>query len=480
MADRLTALDATFLELEESDPAAHMHIGGIMVFDRPPNGRRPSLRRLATLLEQRLGRLPRYRQRLSEAETGGLQWPAWEADPRFAIDRHVRREVLEPPGGKAELEAWAERFFSERLDRSAPLWEMVLVVGLRGGRWAIASKTHHCMVDGVGSVSVAHLLLDAEPDAESEPGGDPDLELPLPDHHDDEHGGWWRWTPPALALRAARAGADVALHPRKLADAAEKARAATEMLIRDEVASAPRSSINTPITGHRRFRVVEAELAEIKAIKRRLGGTVNDVVLAAVTGGLRDLLEHRGEAPPAGGLRAMVPVDQRAAGDRLGLGNEITSLFVPLPVAEHDLAERYAAARAAAGRLKSGTEALGSRSVIDLIALAPPILHAAFARSLFATRLFNVTITNVPGPQMTLYALGSRMREVWPLVPLAADHTVGVAVISYDGRLFFGVVADRDVDDRDVLIDGIAGALRERGELARRRPARRREPAGAA
>ena len=199
-----------------------------------------------------------------------------------------------------------------------------------------------------------------------------------------------------------------------------------------------------------------------------------------MTGGLRDLLEHRGEAPPAGGLRAMVPVDQRAAGDRLGLGNEITSLFVPLPVAEHDLADRYAAARAAAGRLKSGTEALGSRSVIDLIALAPPILHAAFARSLFATRLFNVTITNVPGPQMTLYALGSRMREVWPLVPLAADHTVGVAMISCDGRLFFGVVADRDVDDLDVLIDGIAGALRELGELARRRPARRREPAGAA
>ena len=475
MTQRLNALDATFLELEEADPSVHMHIGGIMVFDPLPDGGTPSLALLERLLEERLGRFPRYRQRLSDTTTGGVRWPAWVEDQRFAMERHCRREVLPSPGDRAELERWAGEFFSQRLDRSAPLWEMVLVEGLADGGWALGSKTHHCMVDGVGSVGVAQALLDLEPDPP--PGDDdPDTELPVPERHDDEHGGWLRWTPPAIALRAVRVGADAALHPRKLVDAAQKGRAVAEMIARDEVAAAPQSSVNAAIGAHRQFTVVDAGLDEVKAIKRALGGTVNDVVLAAVAAGLRELLLSRGESPPAG-LRAMVPVNVRTATEDLGLGNQITSLFVPLPVDEADPIRRFERARRSATRLKSSTEAVGSKTLIDMLALAPPALHTAFARSLFATRLFNITVTNVPGPQMPLYALGARMRELWPLVPLAADHSLGVAIMSYDGRLFFGLVADRDVPDLDVLADGLRHALEELAALAvEAGPPRRREP----
>jgi diacylglycerol O-acyltransferase len=448
MTERLTALDATFLELEEADPCVHMHIGGILVFDSRPDGTTPALERLSVLVANRLRRFPRYRQRLSETSTGGVQWPAWQEDDRFAIDRHCRRAVLPSPGDRAELERWAGEFFSERLDRSAPLWEMVLVEGLEHGRWALATKTHHSMVDGVGSMGVAQVLLDTEPD----PGpldDDSDTELAHPAYHDDEHGSWYRW---------AVAGANAALHPLRVAQAAK---ATTELLVRDELLAAPQSSINVPIGGHRRFRVVDVDLEAVKAIKRALGGTVNDVILATVAGGLRALLEHRGDPPPEAELRAMVPVNVRDPSDKLGLGNRISSLFVPLPVGEADPAQRFATARGAARRLKSGDAALGSATLLDLLALAPPALHSAFARALFASRLFNVTVTNVPGPQFPLYALGARMREIWPLVPLAADHSVGVAILSYDGRLFFGLVADRNVDDLDVLAGGIRRSLEE-------------------
>ena len=459
MPQHLTALDATFLELEEADPCVHMHIGAIMVFEPLPDGATPSFEQLSALLRRRLGDLPRYRQRLSDTVTGGVRWPAWIEDERFAVDRHCRRVVLPPPGDRAALEGWAGEFFSQRLDRAAPLWEMALVEGLEDGRWALASKTHHCLVDGVGSIGVAQVLFDTEPDVPAV-DDEADSELPHPEHHGDEHGSWYRWT---------AAGFDAALHPLRVAEAAK---ATAELLVRDELLAAPQSSINAPIGAHRRFTVVGADLDAVKAVKRALGGTVNDVVLAVVAGGLRALLEHRGDTPPASGLRAMVPVNVRNRSDRLGLGNRISSLFVPLPVGEGDPARRFADTRAAAGRLKSSDAALGSATLVDLLALAPPAVHSAFARALFATRLFNVTVTNVPGPQVPLYALGARMREIWPLVPLAADHSVGVAILSYDGRLFFGLVADRDVDDLDVLARGLRGSLDELAALVRAEPDR--------
>jgi WS/DGAT/MGAT family acyltransferase len=477
VADHLTALDATFLELEESDPAAHMHIGGVMVFEPPKQGRAPRIADLSAHLESRLRELPRFRQRLSEPRTGGLSWPSWEEVPGFRAEHHIRRESLPVPGGEAELLDWAGEFFSERLDRSRPLWEMVVVEGLSGGRWALATKTHHCMVDGVGSVDIGHVILDGSPEGRE-----------VPARQTAETGmaaeGADRSTPRRLAgagaslakapLRLARGGlglirrgTEAARHPQRAADAFERSRAMASVIVRDELIAAPASSINAPIGGKRRLAVSCVPLAELKAVKNGLGGTVNDVVLAMTAGGLRRLLLERDEPLPPQGLRAMVPMNVRTAGEQLALGNRITSLFVHLPVGDHDPLARYEHQRTEAESLKSGSQALGSSALLDVTGLAPPVFHSFLARSLFATRLFNLTITNVPGPALPLYAFGSRMTDVWPLVPLAAEHTIALAVFSYDGKAFFTFNADRDaVPDLEVLARGIEEAFAELREAA--------------
>jgi diacylglycerol O-acyltransferase / wax synthase len=463
MADHVSPLDATFLELEEADESAHMHIGGVLVFE-PLDGAGPPTRdELAEHLEARIGALPRYRQRLSELHTGGVGWPAWEPDPQFDIDNHVHRAALPPPGTDRELMDWLGDYWSHRLDRRRPLWDAVLVEGLEHGRWALVTKTHHCMVDGVGSIDVGHVLLDPSPeprDASAFQREDTDAAR--------EHSALLRL--PAAVLGAARAGASLALHPSKLVEMADHARALGDLLVRDEVIPAPHTSLNAPIGVMRRFEVVRVPLADLKLIKTRLGGTVNDVALAATTGGLRKLLISRGEEPPSRGLRAMVPVNVRQAAEQLSLGNRITSLFVELPVADEAPLIRYAHAVGAAEKLKAGSQAVGGETLLSLTGHAPPVLHVMLAQSLFAARLFNVTVTNVPGPQLPLYGLGSKLVEVAGLVPLAAEHGVGVAILSYDGRVTFGLIADRDtVPDLDVLRDGIEESLDELLALARGR-----------
>jgi diacylglycerol O-acyltransferase / wax synthase len=472
-SEQLTALDATFLELEEADQSAHMHIGGVMLLEPPPGGAAPDLETVRAGLEARLDSLPRYRQRLSEPRTGGLQWPSWIDDERFEIAHHVRAAALPEPAGEAELLAWAGEYFSTRLDRARPLWELVLI-SLADGRWALVSKTHHCMVDGVGSIDIAHTLFDTEP--EFEPTEPRVRRVAVPPNAPEQSSlvGQMTALPRTVgtagvdlargAVHAAGAAARAAIHP---ATAISNGRALAEVLIRDEVQAAPATSLNAPIGAARTLAVIKVDLDQVKAIKRTLGGTVNDVVLAATAGGLRRLLVERGETPPRGGLRAMVPVNIRAAAEHLELGNKISSLFVHLPVDEPDPRRRYACQLAEAERLKAGDQALGSREIIDLAAHAPPVLHTFLARSLFATRLFNVTVTNVPGPQMPLYAYGSRMVAVWPLVPLAAEHALGVAVLSYDGRIFFCLNAASDsVPDLDRVADGIADALAELATLS--------------
>jgi WS/DGAT/MGAT family acyltransferase len=476
--DSLTALDATFLELEQADESAHMHIGAVMIFEPLAEGGAPTPAVVTRHLERRLPALPRYRRRLSEARTGGRRWPVWEEDPSFDPAAHVRRAALPSPGGEAEQLEWAADYFSQRLDRRRPLWEMVVLEGLAGGRWALVSKTHHCLVDGVGSVDVGHLLLDAErvpPGGRRVGEGDPGWGGQPPKRQ-----GGLRTTARSLGsgvvelagaagrlpLRVARAGVGMVTHPDRAREALERSRAVAETLIRDEVVAAPRTSLNDPIGAHRRLAVLRASLPEVKGIKNALGGTVNDVVLAMVAGGLRELLENRNERLPREGLRAMVPMNIRTASQHLKLGNRVTSLFVHLPVAERDPLTRYQRQVEMAESLKAGRQALGSQTLIDIAALAPPALHSFLARSLFATRLFNVTITNVPGPPIPLYAFGTRMREVWPLVPIAAEHAVGIAVVSYAGELFFCINADRDtVQDLAVLRDGM---LRSLGELRER------------
>lgn len=459
MSEQLSPLDATFLELEESDDTAHMHIGGLLVFEPAPDRGAPSLAELRRQLEQRLPALPRYRERLSATHTGGLHWPTWEPDPGFDIEFHVRHAALPAPGGDEELLEWVSDYWSHRLDRGRPLWKVVLLEGLSDGRWALATKTHHCMIDGVGSVDASHLLLDTSP--ERAPSATP---APPPAGESHEHGapGFWPLELVRAGTGVAKAGIGAALHPRRLVEALERSAALAELVVRDELVAAPASSLNRPIGTRRRFESVDVSLNTLKEVKNALGGTVNDVVLAVTSGGLRRLLVSRGEEPPSQGLRAMVPVNLRSAGDDLAQGNRITSLFTRLPVAEPDPLTRYRIATGEAESLKAGSQALGGETLIDLAGHAPPVLHAFVARSLFATRLFNVTVTNVPGPQIPLYAFGARLAHIAPLVPLAADHALGVAVLSYDGKVTFGLNADFDaVPDLDVFREGIESELAE-------------------
>jgi diacylglycerol O-acyltransferase / wax synthase len=467
MSDSLTALDATFLELEQQDEGALMHIGGVSVFDPVPEDGVPTVDEISANPALRLDQLPRYSQRLSSTRTGGFAWPRWIDDDRFQVRNHINHVALPAPGGLAELSEWSADFYSHRLDRTRPLWEMTLIEGLPEGRWAIAHKTHHCLVDGVGSVDVAYLLLDAEPNPPERPaapvappaGGSGSLLEPfIP-------------SPPQPIANVARAGANVAraglhatLHPR---ETLERSRSLAELIVRDELIASPHTSLNVPIGSTRRFAVVNRLLTEFKTVSRALGGSVNDVVLAACTTGLRRMLLARGARLPERGLRAMVPMNVRQSSERLKLGNRVSSLFVDLPVATPDAHDRYRQIADATERLKTSGAAMGAEAVLNLAALAPPVLHATLARSVYATRLFNLTITNVPGPQIPLYAFGAKLREVHPVVPLAAAHSVGIAIFSYDGLVTFGVIADSEsTPDIGVLTDGIEEGIEELLALA--------------
>jgi WS/DGAT/MGAT family acyltransferase len=461
MTDHLTALDAAFLELEEGDSSAHMHIGWTMVFDPLPGGGTPAVDEVRRLLEERLSLLPRFRRRLSAPDTGALSWPTWVADEEFEIAAQVPHATLPEPGREGELLEWLAGFYSRRLDRTRPLWEMTLLDGLSDERWAIAVKVHHCLVDGISGASVVGLMLDPEPQPGPESKGLLEAFQPPPDREDGIYG------PVSLITHGVRAGADLALHPGKLRDLLSRSRGVAELLVRDELRGAPRTSLNVPIGRNRRVAELSVQLEELKAVKRELGGTVNDVVLAASVGGLRRLLESRGEEPDPRGLRAMVPVSVREASEALGLGNRVSSLFVELPGAEPDPHERYRRTIEATEALKRGKQAAGAETLVDIAGLAPPVLHAAVARLSYTPRLFNVTITNVPGSQTTLYALGAPLRHIFPLVPIFAYHAVGIAVVSYDGEVVFGLNADHDtVPDLDVLARGIADSLYELRELA--------------
>lgn len=467
--DQLTALDATFLELEEADDSALMHIGSVLLFDPLPDGGTPGIAQLRTHLAQRLDRLPRYRQKLGVPRTGGLSWPSWERDQHFEIEAHVRHATLPSPGLEAELLEWSSDFYSHRLDRSRPLWEIVLLDGLAESRWALVWKTHHCLVDGVGSVDMIDLLLDIkpEPSEPSEPpaadGGRPSISA------EAAHGRLPHPTEPirqtaGAGLAAARAGAHALMHPREVL---ERSRAVIDLIVRNELIAAPRSSLNGPIGATRSIATVHVELQELKEICSALGGKINDLVLCAATGGLRALLLARGEEPPGRGLRAMVPVNIRREAEQGDLGNKVSSLFVDLPVAEADPLRRYELVRAAVEKQKAGGQALAASTVTGLTQLAPPVLHASLARSLFAKRLFNVTITNVPGSPRRVYAFGAALIDVVPIVPLAAEHAIGIAVVSYAGGVTFGLCADRaTVPDLDAFRAGIVTSLSELATVA--------------
>ena len=457
MADRLTALDGSFLRIEELDEGALMSLGGVMVFDPPAGGVAPTVEAVREHLAARLSELPRYTRRLSSARTGHLAWPRWVPDERFDIRHHVRHAKLPTPSGGGQLSDWTAEFFSRPLDRNRPLWEMVLVDGLESGQWALGWKTHHCLVDGVVAVELIGLLLGPEPTARTEPA--PPRSAPA--------GPSWRSHLPEAAAQAAgatvRAGSaaiHAAAHPR---EALDRSRRVAELIVRDELRGVPHTSLNVPIGQTRRYAVARAPLEELKAIGHHLGGSITDVVLAAATGGLRALLLSRRELLPPRGLRALVPVTRRDASDRLTLGNLLSFLFVDLPVEEPLARARLRNIAAGTRRRKSSDAAQATSAMIEVAALAPPVIaHAALTQTVFSRRMFNVAVTNVPGSPVPLYAFGALLREIRPVMPLLADHAVGIAALSYNGQVTFGIIADASsMPDVDVVARGIADGLEE-------------------
>ena len=476
--DRLSGLDASFLHLERD--GAHMHVGSVLLFE----GEAPPYVELVAAVEQRLHLVPRYRQKLAFPPLE-LGRPVWVDDPHFNAGYHIRHTALPAPADEEGLRRLAGRIFSQQLDRSRPLWELWLVDRVGENAFAMITKTHHALVDGISGVDVGTVLLDLEPDP-------PEPDPPPPWHPRPE--------PSAAALLAdtlaervlvplgaVRAATGAAGQPDRAASEASRALRGLAAMAAAGFGGAPPSPLNMRIGPHRRFAWVDGDLARFKAIKTALGGTVNDVVLAVVTGALREHVVRRGRDPEALELKALVPVSVRADEERGALGNRVAAVYAPLPVHAADPLERFRIVHEAMGGLKGSGQAVGAEVITRLAGFAAPTVLDQAARLQSRQRFYNLTVTNVPGPQFPLYLLGRRMRRVYPLVPLTLNTALGIAIVSYDGTLGFGLLGDYDAlpeldqvaADLERAIDELeaaAGLTAPRGS-GRRRPARRRKAA---
>jgi WS/DGAT/MGAT family acyltransferase len=458
MVERLTRLDASFLYLEEPDTP--MHVGGVLILEAPPGG----VDALAALVEARLPLVPRYRQRVAEVP-GHLANPVWVDDPDFDIAYHLRRSGLPRPGTEAQLLDLVSRLASRPLHRRRPLWEMYLVDGLSHGRVAVITKTHPALVDGLSAIDIGQVLLDVEPDT------------PAP-----EPAEWRPERPPNGAQLVWEALDEYARRPSAIVDTARGAvtdvRSTAARLTgvaggllrtaRKTMLAAPHTPLNTTVGRQRRVAIARAELDDLKKVRKAYGGTVNDVLLTVVAGALREWLLSRGEPVVAGtAVRALVPVSMQD--EDAVAGNRVSSYLVDLPVGEPNPRVRLARLSYAMRGIALHGQSVGADSLIALTGFAPPTLHALGARAArgLSRRLFNLVVTNVPGPQFPLYAAGSRMLEVFPVVPLARGQGLSIGMTSYDGRVYFGLNADREsVGDVDVLADLIEQEVAELVEAA--------------
>ncbi|MGB8652552.1 MAG: wax ester/triacylglycerol synthase family O-acyltransferase [Mycobacteriales bacterium] len=456
--DRLTSVDAGFLHLEED--GAHMHIGAVGVFPGPA----PSIEAFRAHIDARLPLLPRYRQRVQEMPLGTGR-PVWVEDASFHLDYHVRHTALPAPGTQRELLNLVDRVVGQRLDRSKPLWEMWLVEGLEGGRWAVVAKTHHAMIDGVSGVDLMSVLFDLTPDVVDEP---PPAWTPAP-------------TPGALGLLADGAqgllrnvvelsskGLGLARHPQEAVRSTVGAVTALADAAKPLVDPAPKTPLNRKPGPHRKVAIVDTALADYKAVKASSGATVNDVVLTAVAGALGRFLADRGVDTDDLELRACVPVSLRSEAKRGALGNEIAIMMAPLPVGTRDATARLAAVRTSMEHLKSSKQAQGAKVLTSLENALPPAILARASRLGFSSRLYNLLVTNVPGPQVPIYLLGRQLEELVPLAFLAPEHTLAIGIISYHGHVTYGLIADADqVPDLDQLARYLEEALAELVSLSR-------------
>lgn len=458
--DRLTSVDASFLSNESA--ASHMHIGAVLTFDGIP----PSYAELLAHIDSRLHLIPRYRQKLAvpPAETGR---PFWVDDPHFNLEYHVRATALPKPGGEQELRRLTARIYSQQLDKSKPLWELWLIQGLRRKRFALVSKTHHAVVDGIAGVDIATVLFDLDPNVVQQPPQEQWTPKPEPSGLELAARGveGLAKTPLRIARRVQTAISDPGSSLAQAREAAEGVGDVAWALAN----RAPEVPFNTKIGSHRRFVWVRGDLDQFRLIKRTFGGTVNDVVLSVVSGALRRWLRNRAVTTDGLELRALVPVSIRAEDHDGTLGNELLAVRGPLPVYVADPVERLRLVQEEMADVKSSKQALGAEVISRFNDFAPPTLLAQAARLNFSTRLFNLIVTNVPGPQMPLYMLGRELLDVFPVAFLPENHALAVAVMSYNGGIDFGLLADYDaVDDILVLSEALEIEIRDLHKLAKR------------
>jgi diacylglycerol O-acyltransferase len=456
--DTMSPLDASFLHIE--DAVSHMHIASVAIFEGPA----PAYEDVVGMFRGKLPLVPRYRQvvRFVPFQLGR---PVWVDDPHFNLEYHIRHTALPPPGTEEDLRRLVGRVMSQRLDRAKPLWEVWMVEGLQDDRWAILSKTHHCMVDGVSGTDLLSVVMDDSPTPSP----------PLPDD--------WRPEPaPVSTALAVRAVADTARSPYEQLRAF-RARMRAPRQFAEQLGEAgrglrsmaglvrptPPSSLNGPIGPHRRYAWATTTLDDVKAVRKGLGGTVNDVVLTAITRGFRDLLLSRGESVEDRVVRTLVPVSVRTPGEKGTYDNQVSAMFAALPVGIEEPAARLEAIRTQMDGLKESKQAVAGERLTRLGGFAPPMLLALGTRvaSRVPQRNINTVTTNVPGPQTPLYAAGRRMLRAFPYVPLAGSVRVGVAIFSYCGEINFGVTGDYDTaPDIEVLCCGIEEGMAELLKLA--------------
>jgi WS/DGAT/MGAT family acyltransferase len=447
---RLSATDASFLVQERT--GSHMHIGAVMIFDGPM----PDVEKLKAHIESRLHLVPRYRQRLVWPPMQAGR-PFWVDDSEFNLNYHVRDAALPAPGNDSQLELMCARIYSQRLDRTKPLWEMWLIDGLTGGRFAMILKSHHAVIDGIAGVDVGTVLLGMDPSEK--------IEKPQP----------WRPRPMPTQGELLEIGLrEVAQTPWKVARGAvafargdrETREGVGEFLsgatkaVSETMDAAPRTPMNTQIGQHRRYKFVRNSLEDFKEIKTLLDTTLNDVVLTVTSDALGRWLRSRYYPTDGLKLRALVPVSTRPKqkrGDNAQHGNELLAMRGSLPVEDMDTLKRLAYVKNSMDHLKKSNQAVAADALTAVQNFAPPTVLAQASRLNFSTRLFNLLVTNVPGPQMPLYLLGRPMVDAFPIPFLAENHGLSVAVMSYNGRLNFGILGDYDaIPDIQVIADGIS------------------------
>jgi diacylglycerol O-acyltransferase len=464
-AERLGAMDVSFLYLDS--PTTPMHVGGLAIFDPPAGGF--DYDALVGLVERRLPLVPRYRQKVRRVP-GNIAFPVWIDDPDFDVTFHVRRSALPRPGSWEQLTDLVARLQARPLDHSRPLWEFYLVEGLQGGQLAVISKTHSALVDGIRAVDIAQVILSRSPD--------PDVGEPLP---------LWMPAPePSAAGLVVSALSDLVQRPAAVQDAVllgfTDARAflrravgvAGEAVSAVRVAArpAPASPLNIATSAHRRVATVASDLAKYKLVRECCGGTVNDVVLTVVTGALRGWLLARGEAVTSStSVRAMVPVSVRDDAAPEGTSPRVTPFFLDLPVGEPNPLVRLSHVSYAMRAHQTSGRSVSADGLLALSGFAPPTLHALATRAAARStrRLFNLVITNVPGPQVPMYAGGAQLAQMYPIVPLARDQALSIGLTSYAGGLFYGLNGDRDaLADIDVIADLLEESLTELVDAAQR------------